>query len=169
MKYSNTMSFEDIEKAIPMLAKRGAGFRADIQKLIVSVARNWHSSGNVAHAAKLLSRIITEIEGYYAQALVNYAQGMFGMTWDQKAKALVYTNTKIDEATLKLVIKEPFWEFSPPKEPKGFDFFADLMKLLDKNQKKLGKPDELTEKDHVAPSAIVQQIKTILAQAQAAE
>lgn len=165
MKYTQSMSFADIEKAIPLLAKRGASFRSDIQSLIVSIARQWHASGNVAHAAKLMSRIATEIEGYYGQAIVNYAQGMFGMTWDTKLKALVYTQTTIDDVTLKAVIKEPFWEFSPPKEIKGFDFFGDLMKLLDKNQKKLGEPDKLTEKDHVAPSQVVQQIKAILAQA----
>lgn len=169
MKYTGNMSFEDIEKAIPMLAKRGAGFRNDVQKLITSIAVQWIASGNVAHAAKLMTRIATEIEGYYGQAIVNYAQGMFGMNWDGKLKALVYTRTTIDKAVLDQVKKEPFWEFSPPKEIKGFDFFGDLMKLLDKNQKKLGEPDKLTEKDHVASLELVRSIKSLLAQSQQAE
>lgn len=169
MKYTGNMSFEDIEKAIPMLAKRGAGFRNDVQKLITSIAVQWIASGNVAHAAKLMTRIATEIEGYYGQAIVNYAQGMFGMNWDGKAKALVYTRTTIDKTVLDQVKKEPFWEFSPPKEIKGFDFFGDLMKLLDKNQKKLGEPDKLTEKDHVASLELVRNIKSLLAQSQQAE
>ncbi len=164
MKYTGTMSFEDIEKAIPMLAKRGAGFRQDVQKLITSIAVQWIASGNVAHAAKLMSRIATEIEGYYGQAIVNYAQGMFGMNWDAKLKALVYTRTTIDKAVLDQVKKEPFWEFSPPQKIKGFDFFGDLMKLLDKNQKKLADPTKLTEKDHVASLELVRGIKTLLAQ-----
>ena len=164
MKYTGTMSFEDVEKAIPMLAKRGAGFRQDVQKLITSIAVQWIASGNVAHAAKLMSRIATEIEGYYGQAIVNYAQGMFGMNWDAKLKALVYTRTTIDKSVLDQVKKEPFWEFSPPQKIKGFDFFGDLMKLLDKNQKKLADPTKLTEKDHVASLELVRGIKTLLAQ-----
>lgn len=161
MKYTGNMSFEDIEKAIPMLAKRGAGFRKDIQSLMLSIARQWKASGNVAHAAKLMTRIVNEVEGYYGQAIVDYGQGLYGFKWEKKAFS--YTVTTLDDAMVKKIAAVPFWTFSPPREPKGFDFMAEFQKLLDKNQKKLADPSKLTDKDHVLPLDKVRAIREVLA------
>lgn len=168
MKYSGNMSFEDIEKAIPLLAKRGAGFRKDIQSLILSIARQWLASGNVAQAAKLMSRITNEVEGYYAQALVNYAQALLGFSWDTKAKAFTYTETKLTAEMVKAISKEPFWEFSPPAEPKATDFTGLLYALLNKNAKAqagdtIKKKEAKGVKDTVIPVGVVRAIRELLA------
>jgi hypothetical protein len=170
MKYTQSMSFADIEKAIPTLAKRGASFRADIHSVLVSIGRQWKASGNVAHAAKLFSRIIVEVEGYYGQAILNYVEGIYGMKWDQKAKALVYSVTTVSDEALKQAIQEPFYEFSPPKEVKSQDFNALLMALLDKNNKAAApevhaKREANGVEDKLIPLDKVRAIKAILAQA----
>lgn len=168
MKYTQTMSFTDIEKAIPTLAKRGASFRADIHSVLVSIGRQWKATGNVAHAAKLFSRIIVEVEGYYGQAILNYVEGIYAMKWDQKAKTLVYTVTTVSDDALKQAIREPFYEFSPPKEVKSQDFNALLMALLDKNNKAAA-PEEHAKreakgvKDALIPLDKVRAIREILA------
>lgn len=168
MKYSGNMSFEDIEKAIPMLAKRGAGFRKDIQSLILSIARQWLASGNVAQAAKLMSRITNEVEGYYAQALVNYSQALLGFSWDTKAKAFTYTETKLTPDMVKAISKEAFWEFSPPVAPKATDFASLLYALLNKNAKaqaedSVKKKEANGVKDTVIPAGVARQIRELLA------
>jgi hypothetical protein len=166
MKYTENMSFADIEKAIPLLAKRGASFRLDIQKIMVSVARQWHSSGNVAHAAKLMTAIATEIEGYYGQAISDYAKGVFGFEW--KGKAFVYTKTTIDDAELKLVIQgKPFWEYSPPKAIQGSDIVDQLQKLLANNAKYSApevhaKREAEGRKDNLIPLDIAREISILL-------
>lgn len=168
MKYNQSMSFEDIEKAIPALAKRGVSFKADIHSVLVSIGRQWKASGNVAHAAKLFTRIIVEVEGYYGQAILNYVEGIYGMTWDQKAKTLVYTETKVSDDALKQAIREPFYEFSPPKEVKSQDFGALLLALLDKNNKTASpevqaKREAEGVKDNFIPLDKVRAIREILA------
>lgn len=169
MKYTQSMSFADIEKAIPLLAKRGASFRSDIQSLIVSVARAWHSSGNAAHAAKLLTAITNEVEGYYSQALLEYCMYTFGLKWEKKA--YVYTETKVSDDTLKLVIQgKPFYEYSPPKDPKPADYTGLLWALLNKNAK-ASDPEKLAKRkadgleDKIIPLDVAREIKTILAKA----
>ena len=166
MKYNDNMSFADIEKAIPLLAKRGANFRSDIQKLIVSVARQWHSSGNVAHAAKLLTRIATEVEGYYGQAISDYCCEKFGFTWAKGA--FVYTETKLEAEALKSVLQgKPFWEFSPPKEIKGKDMLGMLNKLLSDNAK-YSSPEEHAKRkaegreDTLIPLDVAREIRALL-------
>jgi hypothetical protein len=167
MKYTESMSFADIEKAIPLLAKRGASFRSDIQKIMVSIARQWHSSGNVAHAAKLMTSVATEIEGYYGQAIADYAKGVFGFDW--KGKAFVYTKTTIDDAELKLIIHgKTFWEYSPPKDIKGKDIMGMLQKLLADNAKYSApevhaKRQAEGREDVLIPLDVAREIKTMLA------
>ena len=168
MKYNQSMSFTDIEKAIPTLAKRGQSFRADIHSVLVSIGRAWKTTGNVAHAAKLFSRIISEVEGYYGQAILNYVEGIYGMTWDQKAKTLVYTVTTVTDDALKQAIREPFYEFSPPKEVKSQDFNALLLALLDKNNKAASPENHAKReaegvKDALIPLDKVRAIRELLA------
>lgn len=168
MKYTENMSFVDIEKAIPMLAKRGAGFRADIQKVILSIGKAWLASGNVAHAAKLYGRVVSEVEGYYGQALVNYIEAYHSMTWSEKEKTFTYTQTKVDVNTLKAMKAEPFWQFSPPPEPKAKNYAALLYALLAANAK-ASAPDAIAKRkakgleDTLLPLDVVREVKTILA------
>jgi hypothetical protein len=163
IKYSGNMPLAQVEAAIPTLKKRGDKFRLDIQHMILSLARHWVASGNVQPVAKAMTRIINEVEGYYAQALANYAMGMWSMTWDATVKALVYTETTLSDAVVKQMQKEPWWEFSPPKEVKGFDGFSELEKLLTKNAKKLAKPGD---KDNVIPAHVVNALRRAMAEAQ---
>jgi hypothetical protein len=169
MKYTQSMSFADIEKAIPTLAKRGASFRTDIQSVIISLARQWHVTGDVTQACKLMSRIATEIEGYYGQAIADYAEGVFGFEWNKEAKGFVYTETKLDAQALKGIIQgKPFWEYSPPKDIKGKDLMGLLQKLLSDNAKYSApevhaKREAEGRKDVLIPLDVAREIKTLLA------
>jgi hypothetical protein len=171
MKYTQNMSFADIENAIPLLAKRGARFRADVQSLITSVAAQWYSSGNVAHAAKLMTRIASEIEGYYGQAITDYVEGVFGFKWNKDVKGFVYTETKLEAETLKDIKQgkiKPFWEYSPPKDIKGKDLVSLLQKLLADNAKYSAsevhaKREAEGRKDNLIPLDVAQEIKAALA------
>ncbi len=170
MKYNQSMSFADIEKAIPTLAKRGASFRSDIHSCIVSIARQWHVTGDVTQAARLMTRIATEIEGYYGQAIADYAEGVFKFAWNKEAKAFTYTDTKLDAERLKKEVLQgkPFWEYSPPKDIKGKDLVSLLQKVLTDNAKYSApevqaKREAEGRKDTLIPLDVAREIKALLA------
>lgn len=130
-RITESMSFEDVEKAIGLLAKRSASLRDDVQKCLFSVTVQWHKSGNAAHAAKLFARITTEVEGYYGTAITQYLNAFLGLEWNGK-DAYKYTQTKVSEDVAKAMKAKPFYLFSPPPVPKAFDDVADLQKFLAK-------------------------------------
>jgi hypothetical protein len=161
IKYSGNMTLAQVEAAIPTLKKRGDKFRLDIQHMILSLARHWQASGNVQPVAKAMSRIINEVEGYYAQALANYAKGNWGMDWN--GKELVYTETTLTKEAITKMQEKTWWQYSPPKKVHVFDGFSELEKLLTKNAKKIAKPGE---KDNVIPAHVVNALRRAMAEAQ---
>lgn len=141
VKYTFKMSLVDIDKATEILGRRAVTMKDDMHKVLTSLLAVWHVDGD---ARKITERMaaLTKVEGYYSQAIIDWAGCFAGFEYDTTSKAFTYTNTTITLEQFQAAKAEPFFKFSPAKEPTPYDFGDKLTKLLATAGKRAEKPKE---------------------------
>lgn len=134
IKYNTTMAMSDIDTAIGSLSSRSSKIKHDTHKICVSLAFRWNKDKDVTAIAGRATRMVKELDGYHAQALVNWFTHFFGFTWDTSEKVFTYTTTKFDDLPVRekghTLTEKPYYEFSPAKEPTPYILLDKLDVLL---------------------------------------
>lgn len=162
-KFNFNMSYEDIDKGIKSVNNRGTKLRDDIHALCISILSRWLEDGNVQVPRDKATALLTHVDGYHAQALVNWFKAYAGFDWDKEAKVFVYSKDKttitLEEA--KAAKAEPYYELTPPKAPeKAFDLPTLVQTLIARAEKKREKG--LKDGDN-ASDEMIQKLKAVLA------
>lgn len=163
MKWNFNMSFDDIDKGIVSVASRSSKVRDDIHKLCVSLLARWIETGDVTVVAAKASALVGQADGYYGQSLVNWFTVYAGFAWDGKEKAFTYSKdkTKITMEEAMAAKDEPFWQLTPPKDPKAFDLPGKLQTLITQAKKKREKG--LVEGFDEVPADLLRALELVMA------
>lgn len=136
IKYSFSMKNDAIEAAIPALGKRVSSTKRDIHFVACSILFQWGQSNDAKTAARRASEMVTDIDGHYAQGLVNWFTVYAGFEWNSGEKTFRYTDTKISAEKWQAAREETFEQLTPPKEPKAFDLPSKLQALIAQAEKR---------------------------------
>lgn len=143
IKYSFNMPYEAIDAGTKSVGTRSTKLREDIHKLCVSILVRWNDTGDAATAAAKATALLSAVDKYKAQAIVNWFSVYAGFSYDAEEKAFGYTATTIEMSVVKGQIffngddkpVEPYWKVTPPKDAKPFDLPGKLQNLLAQAQK----------------------------------
>lgn len=149
MKYSFTMSYEDVAKGAVLTGKRSATLKQDIHKMNVSILHQWMVHGDASHAARTAATLLAATDKYYSQPLVNWFKVHGGFDYDPKneEQPFTYTKTKITADEVKAAKNETFEQLTPAPKAKPMNFLAELQKVIAKADKHLAKSVEDDEVD----------------------
>ena len=138
MKFNYTMKEDTLDNAITSLVGSAKTVRDKIHKLNVSVLNVWSQTNDVSVAAKRATRIVQEIDGRYAQAIVNWYTAFTPLVWraadkEEDIEAGFYYEPNATKITKEEVIeaKGTHWDdFTPKKDPVPFDLAEEVEKFL---------------------------------------
>lgn len=151
-----TYADKDIDRQIVAVTKDAKSLKVKLHNLAVSSVKVWHdachgkgtSTATRVEAAKVACDRINSIQQaspYHSKAFANWVGMMLPFHWSEENKVW-YVNVKDD---LKLMGKtfmtardNPFWEVSPPSEPKPFIMAEQIAALIKRAENRIAKPQD---------------------------
>jgi hypothetical protein len=136
---------KDIAGAIKMVAKDGEKLRNKIQNVGLSIITAWGKRDIEPGKAAEYFTDLGKASGYHGKALANWVALHTPLKWSDENKCwYAHVDDRVNGDNFKAARDEPFWEVTPPAEPKPFDGVALLEALIDKNSKRTtkGQPDD---------------------------
>lgn len=139
---------DQIDSAIGDVEKKAKTLKDKIHNLAVSILMDWQNNSAkksisdeaAMEAAKLAADRINRLQAaspYHANAFSKWVGEMTNLHWAKETKVWYPTmsdcrmmGTQYTEARDK-----PFWEVSPPSEPKPFIMYLELERILNKAKK----------------------------------
>lgn len=162
IKYTYTMSLEEIDKATASIQKRTASIRSDIHSVAVSIMHNWARSGAANVAVAKATALLASIDDNYHQACVNWFGAHGGFVYNTKEKSFSYSpdKTTITPDEYQAARAETMFELTPPKAVQPYDLRAKVLALVASAEKRRKKG--VGEKDNV-PAELIAGLKSLVA------
>lgn len=156
-------SVNQLEGVISSIVKDGEKIRNKIQNVGLSIIRLWGKREISPGQAAEYFTSLTKASPYHGKAVSNWIVMFTPCKWSNETKGFyAHEDDRVNGDNFKEARDNPFWEVSPPPEPKPFDAFELLNNLLAKNAKRSA---EHKEGDHVLPADVVNSIREVIASA----
>ena len=149
-----------LDTAILGIKETGEKLKIKIQNVGLSVIRLWGKKEIEPQRAAELFNALASASPYHAKAVNNWIKMFTPLEWSDETKGwFAHVEARVNGDTFKEMRNNPFWQVSPPADPKPFDALAMLEALLAKNAKKLAKHGE---EDKVLSNAQMNAIRKAL-------
>lgn len=155
IKYTFSMSLQDIDKATVSVGTRTQSLRKDIHAVMVSIMYNWARAGAINVARDKFNALFRQIDDNYQQAFINWVSVHAGMVYDEKEETFSYSDdrTTINSDQFQAAKAETMFELTPPKKPvPAYDLRAKVMQLVATAEKK--RKAGLRDEDNVPPELV---------------
>lgn len=159
IKFTYTMSFEDIREGSKSTGRRAKKVREDIHKLLVSTLHQWSKTGDVTVPVAVAAEVLAEQDAHYSQGIVNWFSVHAGFEYDAKEETFSYTKTTITEEEVLAAKAETFEELTPPKKAQPFNLDEKIKNLIKTAESR--RTNGLGEKD-VVPAEHIAALKAIV-------
>lgn len=153
-----------IEGAITDVREKGEKLKLKIQNVGLSIIRLWGKKEIEPKQAAEWFNGLASASPYHAKAVNNWVKVFTPLKWSDETKGwYAHEDDRVNGDNFKQMRDNPFWEVSPPSDPKPFDAMAMLMSLLDKNAKRT---KDHKDGDNLLSSAQVNAIRKALHEAE---
>ena len=147
----NTLSAAQIPEAIDNVGTRSDTLGMDIHCILVAVAADWASCGDVREPVKHVNALIERLGKMTRKnALMQYATSpkLFGMVAHAtEANTVVAGKMKHGDLDLRLIANTKWFDFAEPPAPKAWDVIAEYKKFVAKATQKAVNPKVIDKLD----------------------
>lgn len=161
IKYTFTMSDENILAACASLKTRTSKMRDDIHKVACSILCSWGRNNAANVARDQANALLDAIDENYRQACVNWFGMHAGFVYDTKEQSFSYSpdKTTITPAEYQAARAETMFDLTPAKSVQPYDLRAKVLALVAAAEKRRKKG--VGENDNV-PVELIAGLKALV-------
>jgi len=164
VKYKEVLyAANKLSETILAVEKDGQKLKYKIHNVALSIITCWGKKQVEGAKAAEYFTALGKAAGYHGKPLANWIKMKTPLKYSEESKAWYCPpDATVNGDTFKAARNEPFWEVSPPPEPKPFDAMALLEALLSKNSTKAANKDKVKEGDKLLPNNLVADIRRLI-------
>ena len=150
------MTKEQIDTSIVSIERRSKRMQDDIHRTAVSILSIWKAGKTDYDVAKWAAESLTRLQNaspYHSNAFSKWVAAFLPCQWSAENKSW-YVHQKechLFTDAFKEARETPFWEVSPPPQPKPFMMLQEIDRIIAKAQKHIENP---VEGDEIDPEVI---------------
>lgn len=140
VKYAK-LDDKGIAAAIAKVHQQADSWQLNVHKLLWAIANRWQETGDIRPAVGHVNSLLDKgaMLGARKNAIRSWVEKFFGFVYVTEGEAkdsFIAGKTKAKDLDMDSIRNVRWWEFKPEPAHKPLDFEADLMKLLDKAEKR---------------------------------
>lgn len=148
----------ELDKAIKNFAVTSKKYDKQLHLISVSVLAHVAKHNNTTVIDTLFANLFDALsQSTRKNALIAWFEKFGNVAYNKEEKRLRYVKGKV--AMIEDAIKLPFWEFKPEAEYKPLDLMAEIVRLVDKAEKR----KETAKPEDKIPANVLKTLKTLVA------
>lgn len=155
------LDVDGVQAQIGVIVKEDGTLRNRIQNVGLNIVSLWGKRKIEPGKAAELVNALVQSSPYHGKAVSNWFAMNTPLRWSDENKGFyAHVEDKVNGDNFKAMRDEPFWEASPPPNPKPFNLPERLQSLLQQAKKK--RDAGVTEEDDI-PDDLVRAISLVMA------
>lgn len=145
-KVTHTYSFADVDTVIGTIIADGMKLQQKIHNIGVCILKHWHDNPKDTSVVVEKINALVAGSGYHKAAVAVWVQTMTPIKFSDENKTFyAHVDDKMMGKAFMSARDKPFWECKPAPQPKAIDLLGDLMKEIEKAQKRMKTPKDGVE------------------------